>query len=96
MVQRFTIRVDSGIWHLLVESPQFVTVPVYSSRGSVYFVKRYFRLESVEFVLADLRSVEFTRFGRFDVVFNSGVLYHLDAPWDLLQRLEKVAQRMLL
>jgi len=22
--------------HLLVESPQFVTVPVYSSRGSVY------------------------------------------------------------
>ena len=60
------------------------------------FIKRYFRLESVEFVLADLRSVEFTRFGRFDAVLNSGVLYHMNAPWDLLERVGKVAQSMLL
>jgi len=30
-VQRFTVRVDAGLWHLLVESPQFVTVTVSSS-----------------------------------------------------------------
>lgn len=60
------------------------------------FVKRYFRLENVEFALADLRSVDFTAFGRFDVVLNSGVLYHMDAPWDLLERLGKVAPSMLL
>ena len=34
-LKRFTVRVNSLIRHLLVESPQCVTVPVYSSRGSV-------------------------------------------------------------
>ena len=60
------------------------------------FIKRHFRLDSVEFVLADLRSADFTRYGRFDAILNSGVLYHLDAPWDLLERLGKAAPRMLL
>ena len=36
MLQRFTVRVDSAIRYLFVESPQCVTVPVYSSRGAVY------------------------------------------------------------
>ena len=60
------------------------------------FIKRHFRLDSVEFVLADLRSADFARHGRFDAILNSGVLYHLDAPWDLLERLGKTAPRMLL
>jgi len=34
-IQRCTVKDDSLIWHLVVESPQFVTVPSYSSRGSV-------------------------------------------------------------
>jgi hypothetical protein len=33
--QRIRVRVDSTIRHLLVESPQCVTVPVFSSRGAV-------------------------------------------------------------
>ena len=35
MVQRFSIRIDSAIRRLLVESPQCVMVPVDCSRGSV-------------------------------------------------------------
>lgn len=30
---RVTVRVDAVMWHLLVESPQCVTVSVYSLRG---------------------------------------------------------------
>ncbi len=35
VLQRFAVRVDSAMWCLRVEPPQCVTVPVYSSRGSV-------------------------------------------------------------
>jgi hypothetical protein len=35
-VQRFRVRVNSAMCHLLVEPPQCVTVRVYPSRGSVY------------------------------------------------------------
>lgn len=58
------------------------------------FVKEFFHLGEVEFVLSDLRTLDFNRLGRFDVVFNVGVLYHLDEPWELLRSLRNVATRM--
>jgi SAM-dependent methyltransferase len=38
------------------------------------------RLNNVTFEKDDLRNVTPTKYGYFDVVINSGVLYHLDAP----------------
>ena len=60
------------------------------------FIQRYFQLDQAEFVCGDVRSIDFTQFGCFDVILNSGILYHLDAPWELLEKLGKVAQAMLL
>ena len=60
------------------------------------FIKRYFQLDKAEFVHGDVRSIDFAQFGRFDAILNSGILYHLDAPWELLEKLAKVAQVMLL
>ena len=86
--------------HTLELSRAGATVVAIEGRSTNYerclFVKRYFGLDDVEFALADLRSIDFVKCGRFDVVLNSGVLYHLDAPWDLLQRLGMVAPTMLL
>lgn len=58
------------------------------------FVEEFFHLEKVEFVLADLRTVNFNPLGQFDLIFNVGVLYHLDEPWKLLKSLRNVATRM--
>ena len=60
------------------------------------FVKRYFQLDKTEFVYGDVRSIDFAQFGHFDAILNSGILYHLDAPWKLLEKLAQAAQAMLL
>jgi 2-polyprenyl-3-methyl-5-hydroxy-6-metoxy-1,4-benzoquinol methylase len=44
------------------------------------FARRALALERVRFLQDDVRHVTAERFGRFDVVLCSGLLYHLDAP----------------
>jgi SAM-dependent methyltransferase len=51
-------------------------------------------LDSIRFEVADVRAADITAYGRFDLVLNSGLLYHLDAPWELLARLAGVAPLM--
>ena len=58
------------------------------------FVQEFFHLENVEFILADLRAVDFEALGPFDMIFSVGVLYHMDKPWKLLTALRSVARRM--
>lgn len=86
--------------HTLELARAGATIIAIEGRSSNYerclFIKRHFHLDTVEFILADLRVVDFTKFGSFDVILNSGILYHLDAPWNLLERLGEVASRMLL
>lgn len=60
------------------------------------FVKKDFNLEKAEFVHGDLRAFDLTSLGRFDIIFNIGLLYHLDEPWKLLKRLRHVSSRMFL
>jgi len=60
------------------------------------FIKELFALDSAEFILGDLRQVDLDSLGRFDAIFNVGVLYHLDEPWKLLTRLGRVSDRMFL
>jgi SAM-dependent methyltransferase len=46
--------------------------------------------------VADLETFDLTTRGRFDAVFNCGLLYHLHRPWDLLERIARVSDRMYL
>ncbi len=45
---------------------------------------------------ADLESVPLSGFGHFDVVFCSGVLYHLPEPWRLIEQMPRVAPALYL
>lgn len=47
--------------------------------------------EKIEFVQANLEETELSRFGKFDAVFCSGLLYHLPEPWKLLDQLPRSA-----
>ena len=58
------------------------------------FIKETFALDSVEFILGDVRALDAGSLGRFDAVFNVGVLYHLDEPWNLLAALRDLSSHM--
>lgn len=58
------------------------------------FIKELFHMDSAEFMLGDLREIDFTKLGRFDVIFNVGVLYHMDEPWNLLTALSSASTSM--
>jgi SAM-dependent methyltransferase len=66
-----------------------------SNYNRCLFIKAVYGLTDVEFVLGDVRSLG-PAHGQFDVIFNVGVLYHLDEPWKLLQALGGLAPRMFL
>ncbi len=55
------------------------------------FVQELLHLGKVEFVRADLETVDLTRLGSFDVVLCMGVLYHLREPWRLLGNMRRAA-----
>ena len=55
------------------------------------FMQKLLRVENVEFVEADLESVDLASFGKFDAVFCSGLLYHLREPWKLMVQIARVA-----
>ena len=51
-------------------------------------------VEGIRFEVADVRTADLGAHGRFDLVLASGLLYHLDAPWELLARLVPLAPWM--
>ena len=55
------------------------------------FVKKVFGDEKVEFEQGDIEKLDFGRFGAFDAVFCSGLLYHLPKPWELIPKLAAVS-----
>jgi SAM-dependent methyltransferase len=58
------------------------------------FVKRAYGLVNLEFVKDDVRNVTTARYGAFDIVLCSGILYHLPAPdvFEFLQVLHDMAR----
>lgn len=58
------------------------------------YIKDLFRLANAEFIHGDLRTFDYDSLGRFDAVFNVGVLYHLDEPWKLLTALGRISGHM--
>jgi len=59
-------------------------------------VMRTLGLANVEVHQADLEAFDLSTLGRFDAVFNCGLLYHLARPWELLARIADVTRGMYL
>lgn len=57
----------------------------------IRFTKEVLGLENLEVVQDDVRHLSLEKYGSFDVVLCSGILYHLDAP-DVASFLERVAE----
>ncbi|CAA9254174.1 MAG: hypothetical protein AVDCRST_MAG42-2396 [uncultured Chthoniobacterales bacterium] len=57
-------------------------------------VKRLSRAAKAQFVEANLETTDLTKFGKFDAVFCSGLLYHLPEPWKLIEQLPRVAPKL--
>jgi hypothetical protein len=55
------------------------------------FVQRVLGLKNVAFHQSNLETDDLSKFGRFDVVFNLGLLYHLPAPLGLLEKTARVS-----
>ena len=58
------------------------------------FLKETFRFEHLEFIHGIVQDLD--EHGTFDVVYASGILYHLDSPVDFLMRIGKVTKKLLL
>ncbi|CAN5377725.1 hypothetical protein BH10ACI3_BH10ACI3_18300 [soil metagenome] len=55
------------------------------------FVNEVLRNEKVKFIEADIEKTELADFGKFDVVFCSGLLYHLMEPWKLVEQCRQIS-----
>jgi SAM-dependent methyltransferase len=60
------------------------------------FVQQLLNVKNVQFITANLESVDLTAFGAFDAVFCSGLLYHLPEPWKLVEQMARVSPNLFL
>jgi len=58
------------------------------------YVQSLFKAEKVEFVQANLETIDLTTLGRFDAVYCVGVLYHLPEPWKLVEQIVRVTSSL--
>lgn len=58
------------------------------------FVQGVLGVENVEFAVANLETADLGRFGEFDAVFCSGLLYHLPEPWALIEKVSRVSPNL--
>jgi len=59
-------------------------------------IKNVFDLKNAKFHLGDLRHANLGELGSFDVCLCSGILYHLPEPQYLIDRISRVAPRLLI
>ncbi len=60
------------------------------------FVQHTLGESKVQFLRANLETLELSRLGQFDVVFCVGLLYHLPRPWKLIEQISRVAPAVFL
>jgi SAM-dependent methyltransferase len=60
------------------------------------FARRLLKLRNVEFITANIETLDFTNLGRFDVVFCCGLLYHLPEPWNVVGQVRRVSHNLFL
>lgn len=65
-----------------------------SSVDKARFVQKLLKIDNVEFVTANLEETDLASFGEFDVVFCSGLLYHLPEPWELIEQISRVSPNL--
>lgn len=80
---------------LLAELPGIQRVVAVEGREAnlrkARFVQQLLEIQNAEFIQANLEDCDLARFGRFDAVFCSGLLYHLPEPWKLIDQLPAIA-----
>ncbi|MEY2490242.1 MAG: hypothetical protein QOC70_2184 [Verrucomicrobiota bacterium] len=57
-------------------------------------VQELLDVRNVEFAQANLENSDVARFGKFDAVFCSGLIYHLPEPWKLIAQLSAIAPNL--
>lgn len=87
--QTFQLAKRPGVSLVAVEGRRF-------NLDKARYVQKLLKVENVKFVQADLEKKPLAALGQFDVVFNSGLLYHLPRPWELLDQLRAAASRAFL
>jgi 2-polyprenyl-3-methyl-5-hydroxy-6-metoxy-1,4-benzoquinol methylase len=67
-----------------------------ASLAKANFAKDALGLSLVEFVRDDVRNLSVEKYGEFDVIICSGILYHLDTPdvFHLIARVHEMARRL--
>jgi 2-polyprenyl-3-methyl-5-hydroxy-6-metoxy-1,4-benzoquinol methylase len=62
------------------------------------FVKEVLLLNNLDFFLDDVRNLSVEKYGEFDVVLCSGILYHLDTPdvFHFIKRIFEVCKKLLI
>lgn len=58
------------------------------------FVQELLGIKNVKFVQSNLEDINLSEFGHFDVVFCSGVLYHLPKPWELIEKISGISENI--
>jgi SAM-dependent methyltransferase len=89
---------EGGHSFALAQNPSIEKVIAIEARvkniEKAQFVKELLGDKKVEFVEVDLEKTDLTKFGDFDAVFCSGLLYHLPEPWKLIEQCRKVSKNM--
>lgn len=58
------------------------------------FVQGILGIQNVELIHANVEEFDLTTLGKFDAVFCCGLLYHLAAPWRLIEQVAKVSPNL--
>lgn len=62
--------------------------------GKARFIQKLLEVSNVDFVEGNLENINLSRFGKFDAVFCVGVLYHLLAPWLLIEQIGHISNNL--
>lgn len=62
--------------------------------GRSRFIQKLLNDQKVEFLNANVESLDLADLGAFDAVFCSGILYHLPEPWRLIEKCRRVSPRL--
>ncbi len=58
------------------------------------YVKGIMDVRNVRFACANLENTPLARYGTFDAVFCSGLLYHLPKPWELIREIGGISKKI--
>lgn len=58
------------------------------------FVQQVFGIDNTEFIEGNIEKIDLSQWGQFDAVFCVGLLYHLPAPWNLIEQISKVTRNL--